>query len=202
MGAKVDETTRGRVLRAARRLIGEVGVDALTMRAVAIAAKITAGAIYRHFPSKEALVACVVNEAFEKLQAGVWRALARHPPGSFERIAELGRIYMEFSRKHPADYRVLFMPTVTPRCAIENSVGFQAVKVLEECVQDCIHAGVFAKGDSRMIALLLWSRLHGLISLFLSFDFSSEYPDLDRNHGLEQAAAITQPFILNGLRRD
>jgi AcrR family transcriptional regulator len=201
MKALTEGTPGEKLLAAARTLINDIGAEALTIRAVALAAGVTPGAIYRHFPSKEALLEQVVTNAFEKLQAGVWHALARHPPGSFERIAELGRIYIQFSRQYPDDYRLLFMPAEEPKRSASNTPIFQAVHIFEECIRDCIDSGVFIDADPRLIALLLWSRLHGLISLFLSFDLSSEYPELDRNRALEQVATATQPFILNGLRR-
>jgi AcrR family transcriptional regulator len=49
------DSTRGRILAAAGRLFGERGYGNVSMPAIAKASGITAGAIYRHFESKEDL---------------------------------------------------------------------------------------------------------------------------------------------------
>jgi AcrR family transcriptional regulator len=55
--------TRGRILDAAERLFAEQGFDRVSMPAIAEAAGITAGAIYRHFASKADLFFEVVRGA-------------------------------------------------------------------------------------------------------------------------------------------
>ncbi len=57
--------TRQRLMQAASELILEVGFEAMTTAAVAKRAGVSEGAIYRHFPSKEALA--------EAVFADIWR---------------------------------------------------------------------------------------------------------------------------------
>ena len=57
---------REAVIGAAKQLFAEDGLDA-QMPDVAKAAKVGVGTVYRHFPTKEALIAALVAERFERL---------------------------------------------------------------------------------------------------------------------------------------
>ena len=171
------------------------------MRAVALAAGVTPGAIYRHFSSREQLIEEAVTAAFGLLEQRIWRALAQHPVGSFERIGALGAMYLEFARQSPGDFRVLFHPAGEGPRRIETAACFSAINILEECVRDAMAAGVLVDDDPRLVALMLWSRLHGLITLFMTFDFSGAYPDLAPDNAIDHVADETRRFIFDGLRR-
>ena len=66
-GARRDalESTRERILISAARLFAEHGFEGASMPAIAKAAGITAGAIYKHFESKGELLLEVVKRSFE-----------------------------------------------------------------------------------------------------------------------------------------
>src|ERR1700722_14813034 len=57
--------TRERILAAAERLFAERGYTGVSMPAIAAAAGITAGAIHKHFESKEQLFFTIVRRAVE-----------------------------------------------------------------------------------------------------------------------------------------
>src|ERR1700722_19942590 len=60
---------RERILAAAERLFAERGYTGVSMPAIAAAAGITAGAIYKHFESKEQLFFTIVRRAVEAAPA-------------------------------------------------------------------------------------------------------------------------------------
>jgi AcrR family transcriptional regulator len=67
---------RERVLTAAREVFAEQGRDA-QMDDVARRAMVGVGTVYRHFPTKEALIDAIASEAFERLLAAAQEQLAR-----------------------------------------------------------------------------------------------------------------------------
>ena len=74
------EATRRRLYETAIRLIGEQGYEATTLRDVAKRAGVSAGLLYRYFPSKRSVVVALYDElsdAFAReaagLPAGKWR---------------------------------------------------------------------------------------------------------------------------------
>ena len=70
-----SRSTRSRILTAAERLFAEDGFGNVSMPAIASASGITAGAIYRHFESKDDLFFEVVRRAVQSVPMPV-------PPGS------------------------------------------------------------------------------------------------------------------------
>jgi len=70
---------REAVIGAAKKLFAEQGLDA-QMPDVAKAAKVGVGTVYRHFPAKEALIAALAEERFERLAERAREALAEPDP--------------------------------------------------------------------------------------------------------------------------
>ena len=83
------------------------GPSGLTMRAVASEAGITATALYRHYPDKDALVQAIVRTVY-----GIFRQhLIGEVPGTDAAIwlrLAFDR-FMRFGLEHPNYYRLLFV---------------------------------------------------------------------------------------------
>lgn len=73
------EATRARLYDTAVRLIGEQGYEATTLRDVAQRAKVSAGLLYRYFPSKRSVVLALYDELSERFAAEA----ADMPPGKW-----------------------------------------------------------------------------------------------------------------------
>src|SRR6201988_1327946 len=71
---------------AAKKLFADGGLDA-QMPDVAKAAKVGVGTVYRHFPTKDDLIAALAAERFERLAEKAREALAE--PGAWEGVAGL-----------------------------------------------------------------------------------------------------------------
>ena len=85
--------SREEILETATRLAGQVGVGQLTMSMLAESLNVTAAALYHYIPSREALVALVVDAALDRVKEpppGPWDLRIR----TFERSvrSELRRI--------------------------------------------------------------------------------------------------------------
>ncbi len=61
--ADAKETTRRKILAAALDLFRTIGFDATTTREIAKHADIASGTLFNYFPTKEAIVTCMVMEA-------------------------------------------------------------------------------------------------------------------------------------------
>ena len=66
---------RERILKAARAVFADQGIDA-QIDDVAKRAKVGVGTVYRHFPTKEALLDALVRERFEEIAQFAEEALA------------------------------------------------------------------------------------------------------------------------------
>ena len=70
---------RARVLEAARRCFADAGLDAQVFD-IARAAGVGVGTVYRHFPTKEALVEAIAEDHFDRLAASARDALGDPDP--------------------------------------------------------------------------------------------------------------------------
>ncbi|WP_412517946.1 TetR/AcrR family transcriptional regulator [Actinomadura madurae] len=89
------QRNRERILRAARELVREPGE--LRLNAVAKACGIGQGTLYRHFPTREDLLAEVYRREVDELVAAAPQLLATHPPVDalaawFDRVAAYARV--------------------------------------------------------------------------------------------------------------
>jgi AcrR family transcriptional regulator len=91
---------REAVLVAARQLFADQGLDA-QMPDVARAASVGVGTVYRHFPTKDDLIAALVADRFERLAQKARDGLERDDP--WEAVAE----FIRFSAQIQADDRGL-----------------------------------------------------------------------------------------------
>src|SRR6201996_8823971 len=88
---------RNGLLDAARAILEESSLSALTLRAVARRAGVSHAAPYRHFPNHEALLVELAIEGFTELKDQITQA-AEQAAGDVEsdRIAKIGAAYMRF----------------------------------------------------------------------------------------------------------
>ena len=91
---------REAVLTAARELFADQGLDA-QMPDVAKAANVGVGTVYRHFPTKDHLIAALVTDRFERLAAQAREGLEN--PDAWEGISS----FIRFAAQTQADDRGL-----------------------------------------------------------------------------------------------
>ena len=91
---------REAIIAAAKRLFADQGLDA-QMPDVAKAAKVGVGTVYRHFPTKDDLIAALAAERFERLAEKAREGIAADDP--WEGLCE----FIRFSAQIQADDRGL-----------------------------------------------------------------------------------------------
>lgn len=103
-----SEDRQREIVEAVLNLAAQRGVEAITTHLIAERLGLTQGAVFRHFPSKEAIWSAVLDW----LQANV-KELFRRRPGSMA-VDELERIfsgYMDVIAAYPAMPRLVFSDT-------------------------------------------------------------------------------------------
>lgn len=70
-----------RILAAARAVFAEAGADHASLNEIVRRAGVGAGTLYRHFPTREALIEAVFREQVETLCAQAYELLDSSPPG-------------------------------------------------------------------------------------------------------------------------
>lgn len=159
------ERTAQDLRRTALRLFAAHGYAAVSMRQIAAAVGVQAGALYLYTPDKQALLADIMVEHMEDL-LDAWEAFpkpaAADPPGMFEafvrfhirhhltRAAEVFISYMELRSLEPAN----FARVETLRRSYEA--------VLTEILEAGRRQGAFRLGDARLATFALIAMLTGV----------------------------------------
>jgi AcrR family transcriptional regulator len=96
------------LIDAALQLVGEGGADAVSVREAARRAGVSPGAPFRHFPSRDALMNAVAEEAQRRFRAEIEAALAGAPAGDpLRRFRSLGLAYMRWAMKNPTHFEII-----------------------------------------------------------------------------------------------
>lgn len=113
----VNELKRSLIIDAARRVFEAEGLDGASMRVIAREAGYTPGAIYFHFPGKEAIYGAVLQELLERLVSRVDAALAPLS-GPSDRARASALAFYDFFAENPRDLDFgfyLFKSGIRPR---------------------------------------------------------------------------------------
>ena len=136
---------------------GELG-----LRALARDVGVSATALYRHFPDKEALLDALAEEGLRRLGALQAQAWLKAGGGS-DAFKAIGITYVRFAHDEPALFRLSFTRQMPERYAEGEGDGEVAYNLLRAGVGQAL-PGV-ENPDSA--ALHAWALVHGLAMLIL-----------------------------------
>ncbi|MBD3555226.1 TetR/AcrR family transcriptional regulator [Streptomyces sp. SP18CM02] len=161
---------RAACLRAARELLEEDGSAALSLRAVARRAGVSATAPYRHYSDREALVSAVAAEGYRELAEHLAQA---HPaPSTPDELAAVAVAYVRFALEHPALFRAMFAEPCDPTS--EERVA--ATETISAYVRTIVGAA-FPGVDAEALSTTVWALVHGLAFLHLDGKLDSSSPE-------------------------
>ena len=167
-------TTAEKILRAAHKLFDRDGADAVTMRRVAEAVGITPMAIYRHFPTRDALLKRLSDDSFNAV-AHEWDTRRTRHPEVLKRLMALAEPYLDYALAHPHLFDHAF--SVRRDDARRFPEDFRAghsptFNVVVQAVVEGMAQGVLKQDDPHDVAMALWAQQHGLIALYRAGRFS------------------------------
>lgn len=184
------------IVEAARDLLAEGGLDALSMRAVAARVGVSATAIYHYFDSKQAMVDRVVLSGFRRFLAYLTAAAEKVSEDSPDRLHALGLAYLRFALENRQYFRIMFTIQPEDPRAIEELPGGGGYDLLLQSVERAMEAGHIRRADPDLVAFYLWSHVHGLATLCLACDFELSGCESDPL----EAFGRFREFIRDGLR--
>jgi len=152
-------------VRAAHAFIAEHGVERLSLREVARRLGVSHQAPYKHYPSRDHLLAEVMRRCFREFAAH----LDQREPSADARVelASLGMRYLDYAASHPVAYRLMF-GTPWPEPAQEVGLvadAAHAFDILRGVLRRLHGAHHAARSQVDLDAMFIWSNMHGLASL-------------------------------------
>ncbi|HSS36161.1 MAG TPA: TetR/AcrR family transcriptional regulator [Patescibacteria group bacterium] len=156
-------TSRSAIVAAARSLLEEGGLEAITMQAVADRVGVKAPSLYKRFPGRQALVVAVAQDVAAELGAVVAPAIDLADPVEAVRLVAVR--YRAFARRSPGAYQLLFsrlLPAANPTAEANAADAAGLLRIAERLA---------GPDDALAAARLLTAFVHGFASMELAGAF-------------------------------
>lgn len=155
---------RAALIAAALALLEEEGLAALSLRALARRAGVSAMAPYHHFATRAALIAAVAAAGFDRLFDEKLAALAAAGDDPIERLVAGTGGYVAFVVANPALYRLMASAELADRGDHPGLAKSAAVPraSLATLVAEARARGRLGNAEPGDVAMQLWGLAHGL----------------------------------------
>lgn len=171
------DDVRAGILQASLTLMNEGGLGALSMREVARRAGVSHQAPYHYFQDREAILAELAGDGFDKLYDYMVSALG-HAKDKVGRARAIGEAYVRFALNHPEVFKLMF------RCEMCDLSRYPDAKAKADkafnVVVEVVGASGSAdnKGDPDLVPVIAsWSMAHGLATLLLEGKLGMAFGD-------------------------
>lgn len=155
---------RRRIGRAAEQLMVSKGTTALSMRAIAQKVDLTAGALYRYFPSKAELLTFCWTDALEEL-ALRFDEFAASDLDPVESLRRMIRAYAKFGLEDANRFKVLFMPEAPDAQAEPTEPIPRAFLLAMTQAELAVSQERFVDIAPAKALRILWACVHGMLAL-------------------------------------
>jgi len=155
-------------------ILAEEGVGGLSLRKVASRAGVSHAAPYAHFADKQALIAAISTEGYRIVYERIKAAIRRHAGDPLRQLVEVAWAYVQFATTDPAHFKITFSGAVEKQKDYPSYVDSsrESFGLVVKVVEACQAAGVLHTGPSDVLAVSVWSLVHGFISLYLEGQLS------------------------------
>ncbi|MYW95257.1 TetR/AcrR family transcriptional regulator [Amycolatopsis rubida] len=197
MRERFREQVREEVKSAALDQLTAGGAQAISINAIAKQLGVSGPALYRYFSSRDELLNVLVIDAYNDLREAMAHALDTDAPDTEARIRLLAAAYRGWARKEPHRYELLFKAPFPGYDAHAKPLA-DAARALMGVVLGVLHhldsaaearptayeneevlLARRANTENHQLAVALWSRLHGFVSLEIGGGFTAMGLDAD-----------------------
>ena len=197
---------RDDILRAARTVFFNQGVQSATVDDVAEQAEVSKGTVYLYFDTKETILAHLLLEGLAALVADLEAAFAADQNlDARSRLRRIAAAYLEFFQTSPEYYHLMmafdrgqFQAAVDPE--VYQQIYTRSLRGLEwlvRAVEQARAEGILHVSDVRHAASVLWAGLNGVLVL-LSHPLRAEIVSTD----LESLYSTMTEVLISGLGKE
>lgn len=169
-------TSKELLLAAGVRVLREQGALHLTLRRVAAAAGTSTMGIYSGFGGRTGLLEAIYLYGFRQLSAALAGTETLEP---VDRIIAVAHGYREFALADPALYALMFerpLPDFDPSVELRRTALEMTFPLLSDAVAAAAAAGSLRAEVPERTAYLLWTTMHGIVSIELTHALRSPLP--------------------------
>ncbi len=156
------------LIQAGIEILSKEGSQALSLRKVAKKVGVSHTAPYAHFADKQALIAAIAAAGYKQLYQQLVAAQANQDD-PLARLEGIAQAYLRFAIDKPDHFRITFSGIVEieqnyPDYVEQSKRCFALVVAV---VADCQADGILKSGDTQLVAVSIWSCIHGFVQLLL-----------------------------------
>ncbi len=176
------KAARARIVKAALKIVGSEGFEALSMRTLADAVELTPGALYRYFASKDEVTEAVFGGG-DVLDDRLL-ATANSRASDLKAVRQVLKAYAEFAFEDEVRFRALFLRYYGPAGRAFHARGPRrpGAEACKRRIQSAMDTGVFRKMDPDLAFQVLWGAVYGVVVLILTaegFPFAARFKVVD-----------------------
>jgi AcrR family transcriptional regulator len=184
------------LIDAALQLVGEGGAEAVSVREAARRAGVSPGAPFRHFPSRDALMQAVAEEAQRRFRAEIEAGLAGAPAGDpLARFRCLGRAYLHWAMRNPTHFEIISSRRFFDhdRAAAVSRDNAELIELTERTLAEAFAAGQLRAADLKQVQIAGRALVYG----FARMNIDGHFPrwGVDAAEAEQTAEAILDLFI-------
>lgn len=181
------------VKQVALRQLAEGGPAAVSVNAIAKELGLSGPALYRYFPSRDALLTALVLDAYDDFAAELGEATAtRRELAPLERLRTFVTAYRGWAKAQPYRYHLLYREPLpgypaqaTELVAAARELMVVAVEVIDglgraatpTMTSDRASDATSNPDELGLRGVTFWARLHGLVDLELNGNYASMHID-------------------------
>ncbi len=189
------------LIREALNFLKKNPASQLSLRELARKLKVSHMAPYRHFKTKEDLIAEIIEKGFQALTLKFDEAKTQ-ANGDFQQIMNLfGKVYIRFCLENPEQVRLMFSgllcdPEQYLSTHQAGQVAFSRLLELIKWGQENGH--LRPNDDPYLLSLMIWSSVHGSAMLMLENQFAmiDNAPEVQ----VEKYVDFMSERMINGLK--
>ncbi|MDN2567476.1 TetR/AcrR family transcriptional regulator [Aquibium sp. A9E412] len=162
------ERTAAAIREAALSLMARYGYEAVSMRRLAAEVGVQAAALYRYFPTKEALLEALMREHMDALIAA-WQAARPATADPATRLSAFVRNHIAFhvARRHSTHVNNMELRSLSPQRLTEIlRLRGSYEKELRRILRDGAECGQFRIDDTALTAMAIIQMITGVIVWF------------------------------------
>jgi len=166
--AREKEALKMLILKGAKKLFLERGIEQTTIRNIADEIDYSVGTVYVYFKDKNAILHDLHSIGFQELGGYFTELFAIKDP--MERLRKMGFTYLKFAMENSEMYDLMFI-VKAPMEFIESTEkeawteGADTFNALKKTVEECMNDGHFEGHSLEALSFMIWSLVHGMCCL-------------------------------------